>query len=71
MPRLPVHERQAALAVQAPAPEQVQIQVPQKSQVQAPAPARVLPLRAWAAGWVAQSVVPVQGAPPERETARS
>ena len=69
MPRLPVHERQAVQAVQAQAPEQVQIQVPQKSQVQAPA--RVLPLRAWAAEWVAQLVVPVQGAPPERGIARS
>lgn len=71
MPRLPVPEEQAVQAVQVQAPEQVQIQVPQKSQVQAPAPARVLPLRAWAARWVAQSVVPVQGALPKRGTARS
>ena len=49
----------------------MQIQVPQKSQVQVPARVRMVPLRAWAAGWVAQSVVPVQGAPPERGTARS
>lgn len=70
MLRLPVPGEQAVQAVQAQAPEQVQIQVPQKSQVQAPAPARVLPLRARAAGWVAQSVVPVQGAPPERGIAR-